>query len=234
MISILIPVYNTDVNFIKECFDSINNQTFTQYEVIVVNDGSNEVVTNFLVAFEKENLKYKIIHKNHEGISQALNIGLQNCNNDIVARMDADDIMHPKRLEKQYEYFNKHNIDILGCQVHIFDNITQDIIQITNHKQKILKQDILTGWFLNHPTVLFNKEKIINIGGYNPKFNGMEDLELWCRSLHNGLKIENMEDSLLLYRRHQFNATINEISNKNFQQLKFNMMHYYLNLESTK
>lgn len=228
MISIIIPIYNTPIEFIQHSFLSINNQTFDNYEVLVIDDGSSDSIRNFLVNFEKENPKYKILSKKHEGISQSLNLALKIAKNNIIARMDADDIMLPTRLEKQYKYFISKDVDILGCQLEMFDNITNKTMGITNHKEIISLKDISSGWFVNHPTVFLNRDKINAIGGYDPIFNGMEDLELWCRSLANGLKIQNMKDVLLLYRRHTDNASAKEINNPNFQLLKNKLINKYL------
>lgn len=220
MISILIPIYNTPVEYIKECFDSIDNQTFKDYEVIIVNDGSNNETTDFLNNIN--NPKYKVFHKENGGISKALNLGLEKCSYDIVARMDADDIMLPNRLEIQYKYIIDNNIDILGSQMELFGSQTS----ITKHPLKIDKNIIkISDWFMNHPTIMFKKDNIIKIGGYNPNFDGLEDLELWCRSLFYGFKIENLSDILLKHRRHNDNATVrnnlNEIVKKVFYVRSF-------------
>lgn len=203
MISILIPVYNTHIEYIKECFESIDVQSMQDYEVIVVNDGSNEEVSKYLNSTRSE--KYKIFHKERGGISSALNYGLDLCSHNIVCRMDADDMMMPDRLEKQYDYFTKNSVDILGAQMELFGKQSS----ITNHLLTIPRNIMNTSdWFLNHPTAMFDKDKIIKIGGYNSNFDGLEDLELWCRSLSLGLSIRNLPNILVKHRRHSDNATV--------------------------
>lgn len=224
MISIVIPVYNTPIEFIKECVDSINSQTFKQYEVILINDGSNEVVSNFLKTLVKEN--WYLFEKEKEGISKALNLGIQNSKFNLICRMDADDIMLPERLQKQFDYFQENNIDILGGQMELFGKSSS----ITSHPVEV-PIDVMRykDWFMNHPTIMFKKESILKVGGYNPEFDGTEDLELWCRSLANGLILKNLPDIIVRHRRHDDNATsrnnLNEILQKNFQ-----LRNYYLNV----
>jgi glycosyltransferase involved in cell wall biosynthesis len=224
MISIVIPVYNTPIDFIKECVNSIHSQTFKDYEVILVNDGSNEEVSGFLKTLVKDN--WYLFEKKKEGISKALNLGIQKSKHDLICRMDADDIMLPERLEKQFQYFQKNNLDILGGQMELFGESSS----ITSHPVDI-PTDIMRykDWFMNHPTVMFKKDSITKVGGYNPEFDGTEDLELWCRSLANGLTIKNLTDIIVRHRRHGDNATLrnnlNEILQKNFQ-----LRNYYLNI----
>ncbi len=224
MISILIPIYNTPIDYIKECLDSIDSQTFKDYEVIVVNDGSNDEVTNFLNSLIQD--KYSIYHQQKSGISKALNFGLSKCKYDLIARMDGDDIMLPDRLEKQFNFFQNNQVDVLGGQMELFGKNSS----ITNHLQDIPKDIMrITDWFMNHPTIMFRKELILKIGGYNSNFDGTEDLELWCRSLANGLVLKNLPDIIVRHRRHDDNATsrnnMNEILRKNFE-----LRNYYLNI----
>lgn len=228
MISIVIPVYNTPIEYIQECVDSIESQTFKEYEVIIVNDGSNEEVSNFLKTLVKDN--WLLFEKEREGISKALNLGIQNSKFDLICRMDADDIMLPDRLQKQFDYFKENDIDILGGQMELFGKSSS----ITSHPVDVPK-DVMRykDWFMNHPSVMFKKESIIKVGGYNPNFDGTEDLELWCRSLSNGLVLKNLTDILVRHRRHDDNATsrnnLNEILQKNFQ-----LRNYYLNIIYSK
>lgn len=214
MISILIPVFNTPINYIQECFHSIEQQTYKNYEIVVINDGSEALVSDFLHNY-KTNNSYTIIDQDRKGISSALNLGIKHCKFDMIARMDADDIMLPDRLEKQIIYFDTHEVDILGGQMVFFG----DMNFVTNHPY-IVPKDIMryTGWFMNHPTIIYKKQKILNLKGYNLEYDGCEDLELWCRALANGMILRNLSDVILKHRRHNNNATVtqnhNQIQNK--------------------
>lgn len=221
MISILIPIHNTETSFISECLDSIDSQTLTTYEIIIVNDGSNEEVTNFLKSLRRK--KCRVYHREKLGISNALNYGIAKCKYEIIARMDADDIMLPHRLQIQYEYLNNNkNVDVLGAQMEIFGLKTG----VTNHKSTVDKNIILSShFFINHPTVMLKKKVINKIGGYDSNFDGLEDLELWCRVLYNGYKIENLEDILVMHRRHLRNVT--STNNKDVVLEKINFLRKY-------
>jgi glycosyltransferase involved in cell wall biosynthesis len=222
MISILIPIYNTPIRFLNECFDSIENQTFKEYEVIIVNDGSNKETSDFLSTL---NNRYQIFHKDKSGISEALNFGIERCNYNIVARMDGDDIMLPNRLQKQYQYLKENDIDILGSQMELFgmqNGITKHTLEIP--RDIMVRSD----WFMNHPTIMFKKDLIVNLGGYNSDFDGLEDLELWCRALWKRYTLKNLPDILVKHRRHNDNATVKNDIGVVMQKIE-SVRRYYIN-----
>lgn len=210
MISVLIPVYNTPKNFLLECFSSIENQTFQNYEVIIVNNDSDKQETNEVLEIYSRKDKFFVFdcpkQKNKRGISCALNLGLEKCTYEHVARMDSDDRMLPERLQKQISYmFLNPEVDICGTQM--FNMNTKKLM--TNHQMIIEKEKYkVSDWFLNHPTVMFKKTKILNIGGYpeTPEY-APEDFLLWAKALKNDFIIHNMRDSLIYYRIHGENLS---------------------------
>lgn len=217
LISILIPVYNTPIEYINECIGSINSQTYQDFEVIIVNDGSNDETTNYLNQINDS--KYHIFHKEKEGISKALNYGLSYCKSNIIARMDADDVMMPDRLEKQLKHFIESGVDILGTQMQLFGNIAETL----TYHPSFIERDIMlrSEWFMNHPTIMFKKDVILYLGGYDTNFDGLEDYHLWCRALLNNFKLANMSDMLVRHRRHGENATVKNDINVVLQKLSF-------------
>jgi len=209
MISILMPVYNTNPNFLKEAIDSCLAQTIENYEIIIVDNASTNRETLKVLAEYSNEDKIKLYNCSREedknNISIALNTGLKNCTYDLVARMDSDDVMFHDRLERQVKYMNKNtDVDILGAQMKVFpDNYT------TNHPRVITKEKGLeSSWFINHPTVVYRRDKILAIGGYkdSPKY-AAEDYGLWMNALRNNMNIRNMKDVVLFYRSHGDNLT---------------------------
>lgn len=220
MISVLIPLYNTPFEYYKMCIDSIENQTFKKFEVLIIDNGSTEenIVKYKEYIDKKMRFKFYAISRQEgkKNLSVALNYGLGQSRYNLIARMDSDDIMDRYRLEKQYEYFQKNEVDILGGQLKIIGSE-----QITNHPKVVSKDlPIKTNWFINHPTVMFKKDKITEIGGYldRPEYLA-EDYELWTRSLKNGLVIHNLSDVLIEYRIHENNLTNIDKCNINYELL---------------
>ena len=222
MISILMPVYNTEPNDLEKSIQSCLNQTFINYELVIVNNQSDRVETLEVLEKYKTNKIIKVIdcprQQDHKNISIALNYGLNFCNYELVVRMDSDDVMTSDRLEKQYYYLASNpEVDILGGQIIINNDIK------TNHPRIVTKQfAAFSTWFLNHPTIMFRKSKIINIGGYKskPKYIA-EDHELWLRCLTNNYIIHNIPDVILYYKYHNNNETNKTQNMENY--------HYYMN-----
>lgn len=208
MISVLIPVYNTNPDFITQCFESIKKQTFDKFEVIVVDNGSdNKQTIDVLDKYKKESAFFvyncgRVSARRN--ISYALNYGIEKCNFDLIARMDSDDIMLPERLEKQVKFMNENtDVDACGTQIRFLSSNRE-----TNHKEIIGSEEYKKSrWFINHPTVVFRKEKVLEVGGYPelPEYCP-EDLLLWAKMLKNGSKIRNIKEALVLYRLHQNNT----------------------------
>lgn len=203
MISILLPIYNTNAEYLNECLSSIFNQTFKEYEIIAVNNGSdNQETIEFLSSLLTYN-NIKIISceriPDKKNLSIALNRGLQYCQYDYVARIDSDDVMHPQRLEKQINHLIINNyLTVLGSQMY---HIQPPFF--TPQLPLIIDQEIYyrSHHFLNHPTVTFVKEHILNVGGYKEYPNHIpEDLILWIKLLKTGHKLANLSEALVGYR----------------------------------
>ena len=149
-VSVLIPFYNTKIDYIKECLDSVRNQIFDNFiEIVIINDGSESNLTDQVIDYIKnlntENREFKIFNldKNY-GLPYALNKGLELCSFNYVARMDSDDIMKLDRIQKQYDFMiNNKDCVVLGGQCEIMNEASKKIIYTTKHKQVIDKNYLI-------------------------------------------------------------------------------------------
>ena len=228
-ISVLIPIYNTNCDYFNQCLESIQHQTFKEViEIIIINDGSSPDIStkidNLVQEYNKNSDNHEYIlfslDKNH-GIQHALNVGLEKCSYELIARMDADDIMKPKRLELQYNHMIANpSIHILGGQCEMMDEHTKKIKYKTKHpyeiSKKYLQSNINTHWFVNHPTVMFKKSIIMEVGGYKETLRGhAEDVHLWLKLIKKGYHIFNVQEVVLTYRdcltslSHNFKCDVN-------------------------
>lgn len=215
------PVFNTPKNFLEQSLESIYAQTVTDFELVIVDNGSTNIETKKTLESYKNKKNCNIYHcerkSNKRNISVALNYGLKNCFYEYVARMDSDDLMYPDRLEKQLNYMLMNpNVDICGTQIK---NMLTN--QQSRHKTIITKDEYLyTDWFLNHPTVMFKKSKILNLGAYEEDIEyAPEDLLLWIKALKSGYIIHNLQEVLLDYRLHDNNASQKDSKNKQWQEI---------------
>ncbi len=223
MISIVMPVYNTPADWFEQSVLSCLNQTLQAFELIVVDNESNDKNTISVFNRIKNIDKVKIIRCPRENkkrnVAVAINTGLKNAKFNLIARMDSDDWMYPNRLEKQVEYLQRNtDVYVVGSQMKIIQ--TQ---QVTKHPE-ILNADTIrqydTGWFMNHPTVMIKKELFDKIGYYaeTPVYFP-EDYELWSRCIQAGVKIANMKDCLLNYNQHGQNTSRVDVQQQWIEEL---------------
>jgi hypothetical protein len=219
-VSILISSYNTKSVYIKECLESIKHQIgWFHIELIWINDGSDalntRVLKELLNHFEKTTRFTKVVYYENEtnkGIGHSLNIGVNLCNNELIIKMDSDDIMIENRIIKQVEFMlNNPTIQICGCQISMFRENMNNVSGITTHKSITLDsfKENPVHWIVNHPTLCYRKSAILNVGNYDKRFNKMEDFELMLRFLKQYKYIHNMDEVLVHYRLHDKQITHN-------------------------
>lgn len=205
-VTVGIPFYAlVPVTQFKQAVDSILGQTFKPTNIHLIQDGP---VPDDLAAAVKEyvqsyaNIRHLYIEK-QSGLAYAANISILHSPTKYYARMDADDIAHPQRLEKQVNYLELHpNIDILGTWVKEFYSApTEDgFVKKLPHDPVLIEEFFHYRNPLAHPTVMFRRESFAKMGLYDYKFLTECDLEMWGRALNMGVRIDNLEEVLLYFR----------------------------------
>ena len=197
IISIIMPAYNAE-NYIAQAIQSILDQTFTNFEFIIINDGSIDKTESIIKKFNDPRIIY-VKNDLNKNIVESLNIGIDLARGPYIARMDADDISLPSRLETQLLYLKKKKLDIVGSWVINFSS---------RHSNSLLKLpissnniDFFTLLFspLIHSTVLGRSELFKELK-YCKDFEYIEDLELWIRCILSDKLIGNVPELLLKYR----------------------------------
>jgi glycosyltransferase involved in cell wall biosynthesis len=192
-------------DFLTTAINSVISQTLKPKEIVVVKDGllTNEldrVIEGFIDSYPQ---LFKIISlKKNNGLGTALQVGVENCSYDLIARMDTDDISHSERFEKQISYmYTNPEIDVLGSWILEFDdhsNCERYVRKVPLHTKEILLYSKHRNP-LNHMTVVFRKKAVLKAGNYQPLLWN-EDYYLWVRIINQGSKIQNLEDTLVYVR----------------------------------
>jgi glycosyltransferase involved in cell wall biosynthesis len=222
LVSVIMPAFNAG-KFIADAIASITSQTYSNWELIVVDDGSTDNTKQIIRSFSKSNKKIKpiFLRKNH-GESAAANIGFSKTKGKYIARIDADDIAHPKRLEKQIEFLEKHTDYILvGSQAIIIDENNQVIGKkiFPKDHQEIYKQygtihPILHPSIMVRRSLLPNKNKLwANLAEPNDDYYTLINL------IQYG-KFHNLPEKLMSYRMHANNKSLNGVKEKFINTLK--------------
>ena len=219
-VSILISSYNTKAVYIKECLESIKNQIgHFNMEIVWINDGSDEMNTKLLKQLlDKFKVTTRFTSINYsenecnKGIGYTLNRGIHMCNNEIIIKMDSDDIMFEDRIIKQLTYMNQNlSTKICGAQIKMFDD-NKNNRGHSNHSSITWEQykKNPSHWFINHPTVCYRKSAVLKAGNYDENLKQMcEDFELELRMLKRHGYIYNFPEPLLNYRLHDKQVTYN-------------------------
>lgn len=209
LISIVIPVYNAS-QYLNECIDSILVQTYQNFEIILVDDGSTDNSIEIIKSYKDERI---CLIRNKHNYIQSLNIGMTKAKGKYIARMDSDDIMMPNRLKLQYNYMEEHpEVDVCGGAARTFGAKEYDINVSTIEKE--ILSNLIFGNVLIHPTV-FMKKSLINLfpqkNGvykcYNPDYIYAEDYNLWVDLAIIGRKLGNVPDIVLNYRTGEHQVT---------------------------
>lgn len=195
-LTVLMPVYNAE-KYLKEAIESILNQTFRDFELLIIDDGSQDSSVQIIQSFSDKRIRLVTNEKNL-GISATLNKGIELSATELIARMDADDISYPDRLKLQYEYFQQHpETALLSTSVHVVSD-KKAILEIFEVDKNYIYYNINFICPIYHPTVMYRRSVIMESGGYTVPYS--EDYDLWWRLSHK-YKIDHLEAILLDYRQ---------------------------------
>lgn len=210
VLSVLLPVYNSE-RYIKEAVNSILNQTFKDFELIIINDGSTDKSSDIINNLVEKDPRIRLISRENKGLVYSLNEGIEQARGEFIARMDADDICLPRRFEIQLDYIKKNNLDLCGTWIRPFTD--RKVLPI--RKYPIKHKDIyITSLFYSpfaHPSIIM-RSAIFKDLSY--KEVTAEDYNLWCEVLLKGYKTANIPIALLDYRVHS-----EQITSKKYQEL---------------
>lgn len=220
IVSVVMPVYNGS-QYLREAIDSVLNQTFKDFELIIVNDGSIDSSEEIILSYNDPRICY-IKNEMNSGICITLNKGIDYACGKYIARMDCDDISLPERFEKQVDYLEHHlNIGALGTDIITFGEGFNDRYFDFVHDANECKAGLLFATCFAHPTVMM-RTSIINEHKlrYDDMYRGLEDFELWYR-LSKYTELTNLPEALVRYRLHKAQVTQNVTKRVSDMEKKF-------------
>ncbi len=208
-ISVIMPVYNGG-EFLREAIDSIIAQTFSDFEFLILDDGSSDGSIDIIRSYDDSRIRLETSGSNL-GLPRILNKGLELARGEFIARMDCDDISLPTRFAEQLSFLlQNRDIDMLGTQgIHIDADghpCRTEIAQLHPTEPGVIRWTIVFQCCFNHPTVMMRKSFLSKYGGYNPDFVLAEDYELWLRSVFT-TKFSNLSNPLVKIRKHDKNVS---------------------------
>lgn len=207
-VSVIIPAFNS-MAFLAKALDSVFRQTFSDFEVIVVDDGSTDGTASYLNSLDYQNVR--LISQSNQGVSAARNTGIQAARGEYLAFLDADDVWEASKLEKQVNFLDNHqDIGIVGAKITLIDSEGQLIRKLDiPHNQRITMEDLLKyDCLLCGSTPLVRRVCFEHAGLFDTELSFAEDWEMWIRiSLRNQIFV--LQEHLVYYRQHNSSASKN-------------------------
>jgi len=212
-ISIIIPCYNLG-KYISECLDSILAQTFTQWEAIVINDGSTDNSLKIIKRYIKKHSQIRLINQDNQGVVAARNKGILQAKGKFIYPLDGDDKIAPRCLENLYKAIQDKKGDIITTGAYKFGIKNGELVLPIPNRHNMCVQNCLVN------SALFRKSDFIKSGGYDHAFDkGLEDYDLWCNMIFNhNLHIYRIPEPLFLYRMKDSSESRNLQINQKFHK----------------
>lgn len=226
-ITVILPVYNGAL-YIGEAVQSILNQTYGDFELIVINDASTDHTLKVLEDFTDPRLRV-VTNEQNLRVVKSLNKGLAMAQGELIARMDGDDVAHPRRFELQVAYLDAHpDVDFCGSWVQVFGS--ENYISKCSERHDLIKAHL---FFLNsiyHPSVMFRRKSFLahNLQ-YDESFTNAEDYGLWAKAV-DVLQLANVPQVLLKYRVHASNVSkLQDSTRKLLDDIHYRVYKDFLN-----
>ena len=235
LISVILPVYNAE-KYIKESVFSVLNQTFKDFELIIINDGSTDKSGEVIKSIIDERIIY--VEQKNMGLPATLNVGIKMARAEIIARQDNDDISLPQRFEKQLKFLKENpKVALLGTRAIIINESGKRIGKNLDHPtDKIeLKFALLFNNPFAHSSVFFRKAILEKTGNYHTGIEVFEDFNLWSR-IAQVAEVANLEEHLLLYREvsSSMSRTTSDYHQRVINQSVKNIKYYCENIDEKK
>ncbi|KIC93766.1 hypothetical protein OI18_15465 [Flavihumibacter solisilvae] len=203
------PAFNAG-KYIREAINSVLEQSFTDFELLIVNDGSTDHTLSVIDSFRDERIR--VINQQNAGVAAALNNGLQHSNAPLIARFDADDICYHDRLRIQYDFITSHSYySIVGSAVDYVDvegNYVFTFYPSGKNNEELIRPDFQNCPFI-HSSVIYRRDVVLNVGGYNEHAYTFEDHLLW-KNLLRKENACNLGQALIQVRLNPESITIDE------------------------
>jgi glycosyltransferase involved in cell wall biosynthesis len=214
-ISVLMPVRNGET-YVASAIDSVLAQTFADFELLLVDDGSTDGSPKILTDYAKRDSRITLLRGVSGGLSMALNLALGVAKAPLLARMDCDDLCLPDRFARQKHYMDAHaDCVLLGCKCTLIDPEDRPICDkpdIVESHEAIDNLLLDMGWPLVHPALMLRTAAVREIGGWNEKYHTVEDHDLFLKLGELG-RLHNLQETLFLYRQH-FKSTVYTTTSK--------------------
>lgn len=222
-ISVLMPVYDAEP-YLAFALDSLLEQTFQDFEIIALNDGSTDLSGQILTEYRDRDWRIRVFHRPQRGLVATLNEGVDLARGEWIARMDADDIALPQRFKLQLDHLSRTGADFCGGAVECFGN--SSAVWRYPKSNAGCGVHLLFGVPVAHPAVM-GRTAVFRCMRYRPSFRHAEDYDLWQRAWASGYHFINLDDIVLRYRVHQKQVSFKHTIDQGKKADEIRMRHWH-------
>ncbi len=219
-VTVLMPVYNAE-KYIGDAIKSVLQQSFSDFKLLIVNDGSTDGTNKIIHSFSDERIHQ--IHQSHHGIAAALNKGLAESESMYIARFDADDICLPNRLEQEVNFLDHHPEHVIvGSEAEYISENAEHLFYFNcvSYSDEEIREKIYRHCPFIHSSVMYRRDAVEKAGGYSVHAHNFEDYLLWIQLMKIG-KFHNLSEQLIKVRFNPSSVTIDERwRGRNFRKMK--------------
>lgn len=203
LISVVMPARNAAAT-LAESLESLATQSFKDFELVLVNDGSSDETVAIAESFAARLNLRLVHHESSHGVARSINDGLAQSDSEFVARLDSDDLAQPERLARQLEFLRANpQVGVCGTHVLVFSREHEQSF-VLNHPtgSASIRTALVQRCAIAHPSVMLRRQVFELAGTYDVRFDFAEDYELWCRASLLGVQFANIAEPLTHYRKH--------------------------------
>ena len=203
MISVIMSTYREEEMILREAIESIRLQTCRDWELIIIQDDpQNERHRQILQEYaEKDSRIRYFLNETNQGLARSMNRAIKEARGEYIARMDADDIAYPRRLEKELQYLQEHRCDLIGGLLHVISAEKKEVyaVGIVPEQDRTIRRCLRYGDCVAHPSWFATKQFYLDMGGYRP-VAACEDYDLLLRAALAGKRFGNLNEGVMHYR----------------------------------
>ena len=229
-VSVLMSIYNGE-RYLREAINSILNQTFRDFEFLIINDGSTDRTAQILKSCNDPRMKI-INNKKNIGLTKSLNKGLHLAKGEYIARQDADDVSAPDRLEKEVNFLETHrDYAVVGTFVKILNEDSEVIGLLERLTEDIqIRERLGTDNCITHGSAVIRKKCLLDMGFYDESIVSAQDYELWLR-LSEKYRLANIPEYLYMWRKHDENIEAKHIAEQKISVILAMIKHKFATIE---
>lgn len=204
LVSVIIPAYNAE-RYLDETIQSVINQSYHNWELIIVNDGSSDKTASITKTWTEKDKRIQCINKLNTGVSDSRNIGIENAKGEIIFFLDADDVWDPNNISEKLKRFDQNNISAIYSACELIDENTKSLTRNLQGSEDLSLKDmlLLKGNYITAPSGIAVKTNVARkIDGFDKNLSNNADQDFFIRILAGGYKIGYLNETLWKYRMH--------------------------------